>query len=130
MRDRIEDRRAKVLSMSMAGDTAEAIAAALGVTRRTVERDRAAMQIVLPVRPCRGGRYSQGCRCDLCRKRSTEIHQRWRAKNSSADPASFKHGRSAYANYGCRCDVCRAGHRELMREQYQRRVDLQKAAQP
>lgn len=57
--------------------------------------------------PCKGGRYTAGCRCDLCKARNREYKRRGNiGRRARRETADFKHGISGYVNHGCRCDVC------------------------
>jgi hypothetical protein len=65
------------------------------------------------------GRYTAGCRCDICRAakrhRQNELREPWR-KLLRAHREEFgwapyvvhgiKHGYSGYQNFFCRCDEC------------------------
>lgn len=78
------------------------------------------------------GRYTSGCRCEVCteakrvytagrRERAAQRRVSAQARGSVYIAEGIKHGYSGYQNYGCRCLVCRvaksgadtrtAGHR-------------------
>lgn len=72
---------------------------------------------------CRGGRYSAGCRCELCRARAAERARRSRERmRDSRDRAQFSHGTcGGYVNWGCRCQACSQAHSRAMAEDRERR---------
>lgn len=62
--------------------------------------------------------YQNGCRCDPCRKASSEQRRLRRRElaqyNVDGVAAGIKHGGSGYRNHHCRCEVCTTGNRVRM----------------
>lgn len=88
------------------------------------------------------GRYTTGCRCDVCREaKATYMRAKrsaWRTKRQTAEAdgqgrhfvPGITHGVSGYQDHGCRCWTCRVAKsaaylRETRREQaaHRHRVD-------
>ena len=64
--------------------------------------------------------YTNGCRCDQCRRANATYQDSWRRKQR-AIPA-WAHGReSTYTNYACRCNLCKAANSEARQARYQRK---------
>lgn len=88
---------------------------------------------------CRGGRYSAGCRCELCRATAAARAKKYRKnRRRRREGSDFAHGTTGYREWGCRCDVCtdaaqadrdvyRRSHRRVIARNagrvYRRRVD-------
>lgn len=74
-------------------------------------------------------RYTQGCRCEECRRAKTQHdHAGRRARAASG---RIPHGTAnGYQNWLCRCDACKAAHAESKRAYWRRRRDreLERAA--
>jgi hypothetical protein len=65
--------------------------------------------------------YNRGCRCDDCRKASTEHGIVFRSKSFLME-GDERHGtENGYVNYSCRCDKCSDSHRKAMAAAYSRR---------
>jgi hypothetical protein len=68
-------------------------------------------------------RYTQGCRCTVCREAKAQYTRERREAAAQRRAAvesrggkyvadGIKHGYSGYANYQCRCETCRAAKRD------------------
>lgn len=78
------------------------------------------------------GRYTNGCRCDVCRAAKVERMREYRNKRRRARDlvkagggrnyvSGITHGYSGYQNYICRCRVCVAAATAEARLRHARR---------
>lgn len=58
------------------------------------------------------GRYTAGCKCDICTDANTKRNAIGKAKRVGRRP--LVHNASTYRNWGCNCTVCRADHQRVM----------------
>lgn len=117
------------------GQTNKQIAAALGVTERTLTRRRVAnRQLAARLDSARAEwiarqehgtprTYKRGCRCDLCRAANKQRVLAWRAESYAKAIPPNAHGRaSTYSNWGCRCAECTRAHSARCAEYARRRA--------
>lgn len=123
-----------LLELVAAGIADRFIAERFGVNVRTVERWRERRGLPSNWKPARTdrhgtpSRYSDGCRCDLCRdahRIKVAARRKVRAVDTRANglPAHVPHGLNAYTNWGCLCDVCRKAGADRNARDEQRRKE-------
>ncbi|MFJ8883634.1 helix-turn-helix domain-containing protein [Streptomyces sp. NPDC102402] len=108
----------RALEMAAAGSSDSEVAAAIGVSSRTVIRIRQRHGVPSTWQPetalCGSpGRYKAGCRCPVCCKAHgarLRTAKAARYARRSEGFTGFAHGASAYSNWGCRCPICTTAH--------------------